>query len=94
MPLPEPRMDAQRARKKWKKYPDVQRAALALIEAEWHLYEHTSGHVSAWCPHGHPGQGSKPIRISGTPQNDGNHANRLGRETGWCPDQHHLLDAR
>lgn len=93
MPLPAPAMKVTRARKKWKAYPDTQAAAVVLIEAGWHLYEHTSGHVSAWCPHGHPESG-KPVRLNGTPRKDGSHARRVRRESRYCPGSHHLLDSR
>ena len=94
MGLPEPKMTVDRARTKWKKYGETREAAIELIEAGWHLFEHAAtGKVSAWCPHGRPTSG-KPVRLNATPQNDGSHARRVLRQSRYCPDRHDLLDAR
>lgn len=93
MPLPGPAMAVDRARVKWRSYPDTREVAVDLIRAGWHLHEQSTGHVSAWCPHGHPKKG-KPVRINGTPKNDGNQARRVRRESRYCPDHHDFLDAR
>lgn len=82
------------ARRKWKGYPETQAVAVEMIRAGWRLEARTSGHVSAWCPHGRPGRGAKPIQLYSTPQNDGNHARRVARETRKCPDRHEEMDAR
>lgn len=88
------RMTAKEARRKWRGYPVTLRVALVMLDGGWRLHEQTNGHVSAFCPHGHPSQGSKPLKIYSTPRNDGNHARRLGREISACPEHHDRLDQR
>lgn len=86
-------LTVRKARKKWKSHPETCAVAVAMIEAGWLLVLRKSGHVDAWCPHERPAEGFKPLKLHGTPQNDGSHASRVRRKFGYCPGRHGQLES-
>lgn len=71
--------------KTWKGYPDTARQVKALVEAGWTAVRQ-GRHCRLICP-----CGEADMRVSCTPQNDGNHARRLQTSARKCPDQHRLV---
>lgn len=66
--------------------PEVNKAIETLVDRGFRVEE--QGHrYYLLCPCGDP---RGRVRVDSSPKNAGNHARRMMREAGHCPDQHDL----
>lgn len=83
-----PGITAQEASQVWQGYKETKKIVRLMIKDGWTI-ERSGKHYKAHCPCGFPaGPG---VNISCSPQNDDNHARRLGDAHRKCPDRHEYL---